>query len=294
MLLPELEYTRPATVEEAVTALAAERNARVLAGGQTLLNALKLRIVHPDVLVDVSRLEELRQVAEEPDGTLRLGAALTYDELAGNALVRERHPITAAMTSRIVDRQVRARGTLGGNVCLGDPTSNFPPLLVALDARLVVQGPAGGREIAAEEFYLAPYMTALEPGELLTEVLLPPLADGEGVGYESLQVGIDSWALARACALVRVEPGNDSSGSATIAAARVALGCGPVPVRQPAMEAALIGGPATREAIAAAAKLAGEAFDPPADVHATAQYRTAMARVMARRAVISAATTKEA
>ncbi|HST40221.1 MAG TPA: FAD binding domain-containing protein [Conexibacter sp.] len=293
MLLPELEYTRPETVEEAVAALAAERNARVLAGGQTLLNALKLRIVHPDVLVDVSRLEELRQVAEEPDGTLRLGAALTYDELAGNALVRQRHPITAAMTSRIVDRQVRARGTLGGNVCLGDPTSNFPPLLVALDARLVARGPAGTREIAAEEFYLAPYMTALEPGELLTEVLLPPLADGEGVGYESLQVGIDSWALARACALVRVEPGS-GEGSATIAAARVALGCGPVPVRQPAMEAALIGGLATRAAIAAAAKLAGEAFDPPADVHATAQYRTAMARVMARRAVISAVTTKEA
>jgi carbon-monoxide dehydrogenase medium subunit len=293
VLLPELEYTRPETVEEAVAALAAERNARVLAGGQTLLNALKLRIVHPDVLVDVSRLEELRQVAEEPDGTLRLGAALTYDELAGNALVRERHPVTAAMTSRIVDRQVRARGTLGGNVCLGDPTSNFPPLLVALDARLVVRGPAGTREIAADDFYLAPYMTALEPGELLTEVLLPPLAPGEGVGYESLQVGIDSWALARACALVRVEPGS-GDGSATIAAARVALGCGPVPVRQPAMEAALIGGPATRAAIAAAAKLAGEAFDPPADVHATAQYRTAMARVMARRAVISAATTKEA
>lgn len=291
MLLPELEYIRPATVAEAIDALAAERNARVLAGGQTLLNALKLRIVHPAALVDVSRLEELRQVAEEPDGTLRLGAALTYDELAGNALVRERHAVTAAMTSRIVDRQVRARGTLGGNVCLGDPTSNFPPLLVALDARLVVRGPAGTREIAAEEFYLAPYMTALEPGELLTEVLLPPLAPGEGVGYESLQVGIDSWALARASALVRVE---GSNGSATIAAARVALGCGPVPLRQPAMEAALIGGPATRAAIAAAAKLAGEAFDPPVDVHATAQYRTAMARVMARRAVISAATTKEA
>ncbi|MDW5597887.1 xanthine dehydrogenase family protein subunit M [Conexibacter stalactiti] len=293
MLLPELEYIRPATVAEAIDALAAERNARVLAGGQTLLNALKLRIVHPAALVDVSRLEELRQVAEEPDGTLRLGAALTYDELAGNALVRERHAVTAAMTSRIVDRQVRARGTLGGNVCLGDPTSNFPPLLVALDARLVVQGPAGTREIAAEQFYLAPYMTALEPGELLTEVLLPPLADGEAVGYESLQVGIDSWALARASALVRVQS-RDGNGSGTITAARVALGCGPVPVRQPAMEAALIGGPATRDAIAAAAKLAGEAFDPPADVHATAQYRTAMARVMARRAVISAATTKEA
>ncbi len=285
MLLPELEYARPDTLQEAVEALAGTRNARVLAGGQTLLNALKLRIVHPDLLVDVSRLQELRQIAEDDDGTLRLGAALTYDELAGDALVRARHPVTAAMTARIVDRQVRARGTLGGNVCLGDPTSNFPPLLVALNARLVLRGPGGSREVPAEQFHLAPYLTALEPGELLTEVLLPPLAPGAGVGYESLQVGTDSWALARASALVRVEQGE-------IAAARVVLGCGPVPTRQPAMESALVGGPATRAAIAEAAKLAGEAFAPQADVHASAEYRIAMARVMARRAVIAA--TKEA
>ncbi|ADB52289.1 FAD binding domain-containing protein [Conexibacter woesei] len=285
MLLPELEYARPATVDEAVERLAAHRNARVLAGGQTLLNALKLRIVHPDVLVDVSRLEELRQVVREQDGTLRLGAALTYDELASDELMRRHHPVTAQMTSRIVDRQVRARGTLGGNVCLADPTSNFPPLLVALGARLVVRGAAGVREVAADDFFLAPYMTAVQPGELLTEVVLPPLAPGEGVGYESLQVGIDSWALARASALVRVQDG-------TIAAARVVLGCGAVPARQPAMERALVGGPAERDAIAQAAKLAGEDFDPPGDVHATAEYRTAMARVMALRAVVAA--TKEA
>jgi carbon-monoxide dehydrogenase medium subunit len=289
MLLPELEYVRPDTVADAVAQLAANRNARVLAGGQTLLNALKLRIVHPDVLVDVSRLEELRGVVREDDGTLCLGAALTYDELAGDALMREHHPVTAAMTSRIVDRQVRARGTLGGNVCLADPTSNFPPLLVALGATLVIRGAAATREVGAEEFFLAPYMTAVEPGELLTEVVLPPLAAGEGVGYESLQVGIDSWALARACALVRL-----SDDRTTIRSARVVLGCGAVPVRQPALEAALTGGPATREAIAAAAAAhAGERFDPPADVHATAEYRTAMARVMARRAVISAIKTKE-
>jgi carbon-monoxide dehydrogenase medium subunit len=309
MLLPELEYARPATLDDAVAALGANRNARVLAGGQTLLNALKLRIVHPDVLVDVSRLEELRGIVLGPDGTLRLGAALTYDEIARDPIMREHHPVTAAMTSRIVDRQVRARGTLGGNVCLADPTSNFPPLLVALGATLLVRGSGGTRAVAADDFFLAPYMTAVEPGELLTEVVLPSLGAGEGVGYESLQVGIDSWALARACALVRVERGRGGNGASpgdtgsggngdagdpgTIVAARIALGCAPVPVRQPALEAALIGGPATREAIAAAAaQFAGEDFDPPSDVHATARYRTAMARVMARRAVIAA--TKEA
>jgi len=286
MLLPELEYVRPRSVEEAVERLAGHRNARVLAGGQTLLNALKLRIVHPDVLVDVSRLEELRAVARDDDGTLRIGAAVTYDELAADPRVRAAHAVTAAMTSRIVDRQVRARGTIGGNVCLADPTGNFPPLLVALGARLALRGPDGERVIPAEGFYLAPYMTAIEPGELLTHVLLPPLAPGEGVGYESLQVGIDSWALARACALVRVEV--EDGGRRTIASARVALGCGPVPVRQPAMEAALIGAAPDPDAIAAAAALAGEQFDPPGDVHASAEYRTEMARVMARRAVLAA------
>jgi carbon-monoxide dehydrogenase medium subunit len=282
VLLPSFEYERPETVDEAVALLAATRNARVLAGGQTLLNALKLRIVHPDVLVDVSRLDALRGVEREPDGRIRIGAATTYDEVAASPLMRAAHPVTATMTSRIVDRQVRARGTIGGNVCLNDPTSNFPPLLVALDATLRLQGPAGVREVPADGFFLAPYMTALEPGELLRGVLLPALDADEGVGYQSLQVGTDSWALARACARVRC------TADGTVAQARVALGCGPVPVRQPAMERALVGGPATPAAVTTAAQLAGEDFDPPTDVHATAAYRARMATAMARRAVLAA------
>lgn len=286
MLLPSLAYERPATVEEAVALLAADGNARVLAGGQTLLNALKLRIVHPDVLVDVSRLEALRGIERDEDGTLRIGAAVTYDELAASPLLREHHPLVATMSSRLVDRQVRARGTIGGNVCLADPTSNFPPLLVALDARLRVRGPEGPRELPAEGFALAPYITALRPGELLEQVVLAPLGADEGVGYESLQVGIDSWALARASALVRRD------GDGAVSAARVVLGCGPVPARQPGMEAALVGREPTPEAVAEVAALAGEDFDPPGDVHATREYRVEMARTMARRAVL-AATAKE-
>jgi carbon-monoxide dehydrogenase medium subunit len=189
------------------------------------------------------------------------------------------------MTSRIVDRQVRARGTIGGNVCLADPTSNFPPLLVALGARLRIRSMDGARDVSADDFFVAPYLTAVRPGELLEAVHLPVLGADEGVGYESLQVGTDSWALARACARVKA--------NGTISAARVALGCGPAPVRQPALEAALVGLEATPEAIASVWHLAGERFDPPSDVHATADYRTRMAAVMARRAVLSAIT-KEA
>lgn len=282
MLLPSFEYARPESIDEAVALLGGNRNARVLAGGQTMLNALKLRLAHPDLLVDVTAIEALRKIELETDGSLVIGAAAVYDEIAANSLVRRRHPVTAAMSARLVDRQVRARGTIGGNVCLADPTSNFPPLLVALGAGLRVRGPGGSRELAAEGFFLAPYMTALGPGELLEAVRLPALGAEQGVGYESLQVGTDSWALARASALVR----RDGAG---IAEARVALGCGPVPVRQPAMERALVGSPVTPEAIAEAALLAGEDFEPPGDVHASAEYRTEMAKLMAARAVASAA-----
>lgn len=281
MLLPAFEYACPGSVAEAVAELGRHRNARVLAGGQTLLNALKLRVVAPDVLVDVSRLEELRGIAADPDGGLRIGAAVTYEEIAGSALVRERQPVVAAMTSRLVDRQVRARGTIGGNVCLADPTSNFPPLLVALGATLRVRGAAGARDVPADEFFLGPYLTAVAPGELLAEVRLPALGGDEGVGYESLQLGTDSWALARACAVLRVD--------GVVRSARVVLGCGPVPVRQPAVETALAAHEPTPATVAAASELAGEGFDPPDDAHATAEYRLAMAKVMAERALLAAA-----
>ncbi len=280
MLLPSFEYARPESVEEAGALLASERNARVLAGGQTLLNALKLRLVKPDLLVDVSRLEELRRIELAEDGALEIGAAVVYDELAAHPLLRERQPVTARMCAGLVDRQVRARGTIGGNVCLGDPTSNFPPLLAALGAELVVRGPGGERRLPAEGFHVAPYMNRLGPGELLTAVRLPALTASEGVGYETLQVGTDSWALARACALVEC--------NGEIRSARVVLGCGAVPVRQPAMERALVGAAPGEEAIAAAAELAGEDFDVVGDVHASASYRTEMAKLMAARAVAAA------
>jgi carbon-monoxide dehydrogenase medium subunit len=280
VLLRELEYVRAESVEHAVRALATMRGARILAGGQTLLNALKLRLVETPLLVDVSRLQELRRISIAEDDSVSVGAAVTYDEFARSPVVRACHAVGAEMAARIADRQVRARGTVGGNVCLGDPTSNFPPLLVAIDATLRVRGPAGVRDIAAAEFFVAPYMTAVGPDELLTEIVFPALAGEQRVAYESLQLGTDSWALARACALVDIAD--------TIRAASVVLGCGSVPARQPAVEAALVGQHPTPDVVDNAARLAGDNFDPPSDVHASTAYRRAMARVMTRRALLSA------
>lgn len=281
MLLPAFEYVRAESIDHATAVLSSVRNARVLAGGQTLLNALKHRLVAPDVLVDVSRLTELRGIELAGDGSVVIGAATVYAELARSLVLRERHPVAASMSGRLVDRQVRARGTIGGNVCLADPTSNWPPLLVALGASLRLRGQEGERTVPADGFVLAPYITALRSGELLTQVILPPVAADAGVGYESLQLGTDSWALARAASLIQ------SNGRVT--SARVVLGCGSTPARQIAVEDALIGiAPRDRSAIAAAVELVGDDFDPPTDAHASSDYRRAMAKVMARRAVEAA------
>ena len=150
MLPRSFEYARPATLPDALELLARHPGARALAGGQSLLNVLKLRAAQVDALIDISRLEELRFVTSRPDGGLEIGAGMTYAELAGHPQVQERHPIVAEIAAHLVDVQVRNRGTIGGNACYNDPTSNFPPLLVALDARMQVAG-ATGREVAAHE-----------------------------------------------------------------------------------------------------------------------------------------------
>jgi carbon-monoxide dehydrogenase medium subunit len=280
MLLAETEYVRPANLDEALVALGSGAGARVLAGGQTLINVLKHRAASVELLVDVSRLEELRFIDVRPDGSVTIGAATTYAELERSAELLAAQPVLVEVAAGAVDRQVRARGTIGGNACFADPASNYPPLLVALDASMEIAGPEGKRQVPASEFFLGVWRTAVGPGELLAAITLPPL-DGAGVGYRSLQIAADSWALARAVAWVRA--------GETVTAARVVLGCvAPTPVRASATEALLVGGAASAEAVGAAAALAGEGLEPPSDVHASSSYRREMAAVMAKRALLDA------
>jgi carbon-monoxide dehydrogenase medium subunit len=282
MLLRNVDYLRPADIAEAVAALADHEGARPLAGGQSLINVLKHRAAEVELLVDVGRLEELRALDVRPDGSAEVGAAVTYEELEHSDELRGAHPKLAEVAAHTVDVQVRSRGTLGGNACYNDPSSNFPPLLVALGATMRVAGPGGEREVPAEEFFTGAYRTALGHGELLRSIVLPALGPGEGVGYSSVLVATDSWAIARAAALVR------SNG--TIEAARVVLGCvSPRPLRASAMEARLVGGEATTEAVTAAAGAATEGVDePPSDAHASGDYRRRMSPVVAKRAVFEA------
>jgi aerobic carbon-monoxide dehydrogenase medium subunit len=281
MLLRSVEYERPSSVAEALEALASGPGARVLAGGQSLVNVLKHRVASCDLLVDVSRLDELRSIDAGADGALRIGAAVTYDELDRSAEVRRTHPKLAEVAARTVDQQVRCRGTLGGNCCYNDPSSNFPPLLVALGATMHVASRGGMREVPADEFFFGPFSTAARQDELLHSVELAPVPDSDGVGYSSIQLAPDDWALARACAVV--------SANGSIERVRVVLGCvAPAPVRATELEERLAGTPATPESVADAAPAASAGLAPVSDVHASGEYRREMAAVVARRALLEA------
>src|SRR5688500_3105669 len=176
MLLREVEYACPSTVDEAVALLGAHDGARALAGGQTLVNVMKARAASPDVLVDLNRLDELRAITVRGD-TLHLGAMATYTQIMASSEVDVSRPILAEVAAQIADVQVRNRGTIGGNVCSNDPTNHLPPLLVAIGASMTIRGAGGERTVSAEEFFLGVYMTAVGEGELLLSVSVPAAAN---------------------------------------------------------------------------------------------------------------------
>ena len=267
MLLREVEYARPSSVDEAVRLLASNEGARALAGGQTLVSVMKSRAASPDVLVDLGELDELRSITVSGD-TLQLGAMATYTQIMASSEVDVSRPILAEVTAQIADVQVRNRGTIGGNVCSNDPTNHLPPLLVALGASFTIRGADGDRTVPAEEFFLGVYLTAVGEGELLLSVSVPAAAKAAD-GFASITIGRDGTCIASAAASL--------SGDAP----RIALGCVdavPVLVTPAADDEA-----AVREAVA------GAGLDPPSDVHAPAEYRRHLSEVCAVRAVQQAA-----
>ncbi|HYZ92099.1 MAG TPA: xanthine dehydrogenase family protein subunit M [Actinomycetota bacterium] len=264
MLLREVEYARPASVQEAVRLLSEHDGARALAGGQTLINVMKARAASPDVLIDLADLEDLRGIELRPDGTVEIGAMATYLEIIESAEARAR-PILGEVCAQIADVQVRNRGTIGGNICSNDPTNHLPPLLVALGATMTIAGRDGERPVPAEDFFLGVYMTAVSPGELLTKISVPP---GKSDGFASVAIGTDGTCIVNAAASV--------NGGASV----VAIGCVdavPVVVRPDSADA---------DTVKSAVRSAG--LNPPSDVHASADYRRHLAEVLSARAVAQA------
>jgi carbon-monoxide dehydrogenase medium subunit len=260
MLLREVGYARPGSLDEALSLLAADDGARALAGGQTLINVMKARAGSPDTLVDLNRIEALKGIELGSDGTLEIGAMTTYSEIMASSEARAR-PILGEVCAQIADVQVRNRGTIGGNVCTNDPTNHLPPLLAAIGAEFVITGRDGARTVSAQDFFLGVYMTAVAQGELLTSIRVPA---GRNDGFAAVTLGVEGTCIVSAAASLNGHT-------------RVALGCvDAVPV---VLELDGTGEDAVRSAVK------GANLDPPSDVHASAEYRTHLAEVLAVRAV---------
>ncbi len=263
MLLREVGYAKPQSVAAALTILAGNDGARALAGGQTLVNVMKARAASPEVLVDLHGIEDLKGIDLAADGTLSIGPMTTYSEIVASAEARAR-PILGEVCAQIADVQVRNRGTIGGNICASDPTNHLPPLLAAIGATMTIAGAGGERVVPASEFFIGVYLTAVAQDELLTRITIPA---GKGDGFAAVTLGADGTCIANAAASV--------NGSL-----RVALGCvAAVPV---VVEPASADDDAVREAVR------GAGIDPPGDVHASSEYRTHLAEVLAVRAVRAA------
>lgn len=277
-------YFAARSLEEALELLTKHgEEAKLLAGGHSLIPAMKLRLASPRYLIDIGRVPGLSGVSVDGE-TLAIGALTVHAEVASSDVVRQRLPGLAEAASVIGDVQVRNRGTIGGSVAYADPAADFPVILTALNASFVLQSPSGRRTVAAHGFFIDFFTTALAPNEALTEIRVPLLPSGAGTAYTKLAHPASAYVVVSAGALVIRQP------SGRCASARVAIGgLGSRPFRTAATEAALQGQPLTQDSIAAAAAKAAEGADPDGDLYASADYKRHMAMVYARRAISMAA-----
>jgi len=283
MIPAPFAYARPTTVDEALQAVASGgEDVKILAGGQSLIPVMRLRLAAPETVVDLTKVAELRGVREEDDAIV-IGAMTTHSDVIADPLIGRYAPLIAEATETVADRQVRHRGTFGGALAHADPAGDLPAVALAMDAEFVIAGLTGRRTVPAPEFFVDYLTTALEEGELLVEIRVPKLRGTWGMRYEKFNRVAQAWSIVAVAALVRREEGR-------IAEARVGLtNMGPTPLRAHAVEAALVDVEATREAVAAAAEHAAEGTSPSSDLNAQADYRRHLVTVLTRRAVTVAA-----
>jgi aerobic carbon-monoxide dehydrogenase medium subunit len=260
------EYRRAGSVDEAVELLGTDVDAKLLAGGHSLIPLLRLRFARPSLLVDIGRLDDLRYVRNDGDDRIAIGALTRYADLAASSLLAERCAPLAEASAHVGDPQVRHRGTIGGSVAHGDPASDVPTILLTLDADLVAHGPHGERTIPAGEFFSGMFATALGPQEVLTEIRVPAVS-GTYLKYVRREHDWATVAVAAARVHGRVQIGLTSMGA--------------TPLRARGTEEALAGGASAAEA----AERAAEGTSPPSDVAGSAEYRAHLARVLVRRAL---------
>jgi aerobic carbon-monoxide dehydrogenase medium subunit len=283
MIPAAFDYVRPASVGEAVSALAeAGEDAKVLAGGQSLIPVLRLRLAYPSVVVDVGRIAEMRGVRDVGDA-LVIGAMTTHDDVLHDPLIAEHAPLIAQATETVADPQVRHRGTFGGALAHADPAGDLGAVALALGAQFTIAGSGGERTVGADEFFLDYLTTAIGPDEVLTSVRVPKLGAGWSSHYEKFNRVAQAWSIVAVAAVVKRDNGSISD-------ARIGLtNMGSTPLRARAVEQALAGADASAKAIGAAAEHAAEGTSAPSDLSGQADYREHLARVLTRRAVLAAA-----
>jgi aerobic carbon-monoxide dehydrogenase medium subunit len=272
----EFDYAAPGSLEEAIRLLSENGDAKILAGGHSLLPLMKLRLAAPSLLVSIGKVPGLTGV-ERANGGFNIGAMTRHAEVAGASELG----VTAHAAGLIADQQVRNRGTIGGSIAHGDSAGDLPTVFLAAEGTVTAQGPNGGRSIPATEMFRGYLTTAVGPDEVVTSVHMPAL-DGYGWGYEKFVRRSEDWAMVGVCALVKANGGVAED-------VRVALThMGQTPLRATATEEALRGQSLSPESIQAAADQAAEGTDPPGDVNATPDYKRHLARVLVRRALSSA------
>jgi carbon-monoxide dehydrogenase medium subunit len=283
MIPAKFDYVRPGSVDEAVAALVAGGDdAKVITGGQSLLPLLRIRLAAPTVLVDCGRIADMLGVTDAGD-SLVIGAATTHHDVMTDPLVKQHAPLLSLTAATVADPAIRHRGTFGGSLAHADPAGDMPTAALALDCVMVVAGPSGRREIPATDFFVDYFTSDLSFDEVLVAVRVPKLGPGWGYEYQKFNRTAQSWAMVGVAAAVRRDNGS-------IAEARVALtNMGATPLRASSVEDALRGASATVEAVGAAAANAADGTHATSELHAQADYREHLARVLSRRAVVAAA-----
>ena len=283
MIPPSFDYHAPNSVAEAIKLLGdLGPDAKLLAGGHSLLPMMKLRFAQPAHLIDLNRITALRGIREE-GSTVCIGAMTVERDLIASKVLQARLPLLPEAARQIGDPQVRNRGTIGGDIAHGDPGNDHPAICIALDASFVLEGPNGKRQVKADGFFLGTYMTGMAEDEILVEIRMPAFAPKTGWAYEKLKRKTGDWATAAAAVVLRIDAG-------VVSHVRIALtNVAPTALRAVDAEAALLGQPLSEAAITTAVAKAMAVCDPAEDLRGDVEYKTAMAGQMVRRAIAAAA-----
>ncbi len=276
------DYYAVKSLDEAIAMLKENEDAKVIAGGQSLLPMMKLRLLTPKILIDIGKIPGLNYIREEGN-ELAIGALTTHDDIAVSDLVKRKCPLLSEAASKIADQQIRNRGTIGGSISHADPAADYLPTLLVLGAKVVTKGPNGERIIEAKDFFIDVFTTALEEAELVREVRVPIMEEKAGYAFMKFIKRELEFATVNAAIILSLDE-ND-----IVKDVRIGLGAvGPKPIRAKKVEEMLLGKKISKELIEEASQYADEGTDPPSDVHASAEYRRHLTKVITKRGLLKA------